>query len=137
MVAAGVTTTAHPPTAAKAAPATWDRERHDQSYPLEKCLATARKPRTARIATAQAASIGDFVIIRCIGIAEFERSDDLLGWPLVTTENLIEHCAVNALSSGPRRLASRSSYLRAKQANHPLVVEYWLPVASGEQAGNG
>ena len=71
-----------------------------------------------------AASIGDAVIIRYIDIAEFERPDDLFGWRIVATEHPVEHCAVNALSSRPRRLASRSSYLRAKQVNHALIVEY-------------
>ncbi len=69
-------------------------------------------------------SIDDLVIIECIDIAESERPDDLLGWRLLTIENPVEHCAVNALPSRPRTLASRSFYLRAKQANNVFIVDH-------------
>jgi hypothetical protein len=41
----------------------------------------------------------------------------------MTVENHVEQCAVNALPSRPGRLASRSFYLRAKQADDVFVVE--------------
>lgn len=41
----------------------------------------------------------------------------------MTVENPVEQCAVNALPSRPGRLASRSFYLRAKQADDVFVVE--------------
>jgi hypothetical protein len=41
----------------------------------------------------------------------------------MTVENPVEQCAVNALPSRPERLASRSFYLRAKQADDVFVVE--------------
>jgi hypothetical protein len=69
------------------------------------------------------ASIGDPVIFQRIGIAELKRPDDFLAWRLMTVENPVEQCAVNALPSRPGRLASRSFYLRAKQADDVFVVE--------------
>jgi hypothetical protein len=106
-----------------------DREREILRVPMADCLDqlqlglaqphiyppsyTRRRP----------ASIGDLVIFQRIGIAELERPDDFLAWRLMTVENPVEQCAVNALPSRPGRLASRSFYLRAKQADDVFVVE--------------
>jgi len=122
MVAACVTTRATP-TAAKAARAP-GTESVTTGHILLKNPSPPRASPQCMNSHGPAASIGDAVIIRYIDIAEFERPDDLFGWRIVATEHPVEHCAVNALSSRPRRLASRSSYLRAKQVNHALIVEY-------------
>jgi hypothetical protein len=63
------------------------------------------------------------IVIDFNRVAEPERSDDLLAWRFLVTENPAEQCAIDSLFPGPRRLTSCSLDLVAEDANNVASVQ--------------